>query len=207
MINPTTHVITEFPVPMATRRRNPYVITTGPDGNLWFTILDLPGSSNGAIGTINRKTHMVTEFPIPTAAIQIEYITAGPDGNLWCTAGGNGISKIEQVVILPDVTGVVSVTHSKKGITVIILGFNEALDSASASDGGFYRLDSGIKKRGKLVYSKAVKIGGVSYDGTAHTVTIRLAKPTKGPVQVMVRGGIKGSNGASSNGDYTAVVR
>ena len=35
MINPTTHAITEFAVPTASAE--PYDITAGPDGNLWFT--------------------------------------------------------------------------------------------------------------------------------------------------------------------------
>ena len=34
-INPTTHAITEFPVPTA--KPVPFGITAGPDGNLWFT--------------------------------------------------------------------------------------------------------------------------------------------------------------------------
>ena len=36
MINPTTHAITEFPIPTAARPW-PNGITAGPDGNLWFT--------------------------------------------------------------------------------------------------------------------------------------------------------------------------
>ena len=35
MINPTTHAITEYPIPYAGSA--PVGITTGPDGNLWFT--------------------------------------------------------------------------------------------------------------------------------------------------------------------------
>ena len=35
MINPTTHAITEFPVPTA--NADPNGISAGPDGNLWFT--------------------------------------------------------------------------------------------------------------------------------------------------------------------------
>ena len=37
MINPTTHAITEFPRPPPAAE--PYGITAGPDGNLWFTEL------------------------------------------------------------------------------------------------------------------------------------------------------------------------
>jgi hypothetical protein len=98
------------------------------------------------------------------------------------------------------------VTHSKKGINQIIIGFSEDLIPSSVTNGSFFSLASGVKKRHKLVFSKRVKIGGVSYDGTAHQVTIRLAKPLKGKVQVTVHGGIMATNGLSSQGDFTAVV-
>ena len=70
--------ITEFPVPTA--NANPWGITAGPDGNLWFT-------ENGAnkLGMINPTTDAITEFPIPTANAGPVGITAGPDGNLWFT--------------------------------------------------------------------------------------------------------------------------
>ena len=38
MINPTTHAITEFPLPTAQIPNRE--ITAGPDGNLWFTESD-----------------------------------------------------------------------------------------------------------------------------------------------------------------------
>ncbi len=76
MINPTTHVINEFPIPTADS--GPQGITTGPDGNLWFTEFD-----GNKIGMINPATHAVNEFPTPTASSGPEGITTGADGNLW----------------------------------------------------------------------------------------------------------------------------
>ena len=53
-----------------------YAITTGPDGNLWFT--EYTGTR---IGTFNPTTRMATEFgPLTSPA---SAITAGPDGNVW----------------------------------------------------------------------------------------------------------------------------
>ena len=54
-------------------------ITTGPDGNLWFT-------KTGA-NKIARMTTagVVTEFTVPTPVSEPFGITAGPDGNLWFT--------------------------------------------------------------------------------------------------------------------------
>ena len=81
MINPTTHAITEFPIPTA--GSGPTAITAGPDGNLWFT-----ETGANQIGMINPTTHAITEFPIPTAGSEPDGITAGPDGNLWFTEDG-----------------------------------------------------------------------------------------------------------------------
>ncbi len=78
-INPTTHAITEFPLPTSAISDGAG-ITAGPDGNLWFTEAD-----GNKIGMINPTTHAITEFPLPTAGSDPYGITAGPDGNLWFT--------------------------------------------------------------------------------------------------------------------------
>src|SRR5262249_48734043 len=82
--------INEFPI--LTTNSGPLGITTGPDGNLWFT------ETNGNpqhIGQINPTTHVVTEFPTPTAASTPVGITTGPDGNLWfAEAIGNQIGQL-----------------------------------------------------------------------------------------------------------------
>jgi hypothetical protein len=69
-------VITEFPVTNAGRG-----ITTGPDGNLWYT--------TGFVGTIGRITPagVATEFPLATFGGT--FIVTGPDGNLWITGNNN----------------------------------------------------------------------------------------------------------------------
>src|ERR1035437_6588952 len=62
----------------------PLVITTGPDGNLWFT-------EDGA-GKVGRVTPSgtITEFASPTSNSLPTFITAGPDGNLWFTEQNAG---------------------------------------------------------------------------------------------------------------------
>ncbi|MBV8163214.1 MAG: Virginiamycin B lyase [Candidatus Eremiobacteraeota bacterium] len=60
---------------------NPFGITTGPDGNVWFTER-LPTDNN--IGRITPRG-TITEFKIPTANADALSITPGPDGNLWFT--------------------------------------------------------------------------------------------------------------------------
>jgi streptogramin lyase len=61
---------------------SPGEITTGPDGNVWFT-LDGPATHLGRI----TPDGTVTEFDTPLS-VQLKGITAGPDGNLWATTSG-----------------------------------------------------------------------------------------------------------------------
>jgi hypothetical protein len=55
-------------------------------------------------------------------------------------------------------------------------------------------------------FSRGVKIGSVTYDGTADTVTLKLARPHEGRVQVTVRAGIVAADGMSISSEFTAVV-
>jgi hypothetical protein len=105
----------------------------------------------------------------------------------------------------PHVTGVVSVTRSKKGLTSITVGFNEALLAESVILPSHYSVFGAAKKRGKTVYTKGLGKWTISFDG--HTkVTIKLAKPYKGTLRVTVRGGVLAADGASSSGDFAAIV-
>jgi streptogramin lyase len=70
----SAQTITEFPVPTANSQ--PGGITTGPDGNIWFTEF---GASK--IGRIT-PAGTITEFPI-AASSNPEMIALGSDGNLW----------------------------------------------------------------------------------------------------------------------------
>ncbi len=83
--------ITEYPVPTA--KSDPMDITTGPDGNLWFTEF-----LSGSIGKIT-PSGTITEYPIPPSpnggSIWPYGITAGPDGNVWFTEGAS--SKIGKI--------------------------------------------------------------------------------------------------------------
>ncbi len=63
--------VTEFPIPT---KSAPIGITTGPDGNLWFTEIT---QGAGEIGRITPSGRF-TVFPVPTASSMPEGITAGP---------------------------------------------------------------------------------------------------------------------------------
>jgi len=77
--------ITEFPIPTAESR--PCSITTGPDGNLWFTESTLLQSPRtGRVARIEPfEPNTITEFPLPRVEVFPTAITPGPDGNLWFT--------------------------------------------------------------------------------------------------------------------------
>jgi streptogramin lyase len=74
--------INEFLLPAA--NSDPLMITSGPDGNLWFT-----DAGTNQIGRISPAGKL-TEFPIPTANSLPTGITSGPDGNLWFTEAAKG---------------------------------------------------------------------------------------------------------------------
>ena len=73
---------TEYPVPSG---NSPYQITSGPDGNLWFT--EWVSGAN-KVGMINPTTHAVSEFTTPTSNSRPYGIAAGSDGNIWFTEWG-----------------------------------------------------------------------------------------------------------------------
>ncbi len=91
--------VQEFPAP--TGCHPPYRfcmdgITTGPDGNVWFT-----EPIKGKIGRLAPSTGIITEFAIPGGGFPLR-ITAGPDGNLWFA--DNGTSSVGRVTPLGAIT-------------------------------------------------------------------------------------------------------
>lgn len=79
--------ITEFKT--STIFDGPYDITSGPDGNLWFTEY-----YGGKIGQITPNG-VITQFPTPTGESFPQGITPGPDGNIWFTE--LGVNKIGRI--------------------------------------------------------------------------------------------------------------
>jgi streptogramin lyase len=86
---PATGHIDEFAV--SGTSASPLNLTSGPDGQIWFT--DANGSAGrvGSIGTAGTAVHAydVSATSVPTA------IVTGPDGNLWYTQqSGNAVAEI-----------------------------------------------------------------------------------------------------------------
>jgi hypothetical protein len=61
----------------------PFSITSGPDGKLWFTMPYVPGTHDGKIGMIDPRDPHITELPLPSGDSYSTGITAGRDGNIW----------------------------------------------------------------------------------------------------------------------------
>src|SRR6059058_5122535 len=77
-----TGTITEFrPAGFSqTATSDPLGITTGPDGNLWFT-----DAGASMIATINPSGAGLAEFKTNTGAASPVAITEGPDNRIWFT--------------------------------------------------------------------------------------------------------------------------
>lgn len=87
-----TGSITEFIIPEQAFPdfvANPAGISSGPDGNIWFTeysyLAEDTGEQHGGnkIGRLNILTGEITEFPLPTAFARADGITSGPGGRMF----------------------------------------------------------------------------------------------------------------------------
>jgi virginiamycin B lyase len=104
IISPTSQtVIKEIPL---TAAAEPFGITAGPDGNMWFAVASngstggsTPGTideiipqSNPLNDTISQVLNIppITGVPVPNPT----EIVPGPDGNLWFTDGDGAIGKV-----------------------------------------------------------------------------------------------------------------
>jgi streptogramin lyase len=219
--------ITDFPLAPTIGPGYPYpsasALTVGPDNSLYFTItaaydvetFPLGNTPAGYILVRVTPAGDVIEFAGASVSSFSESLTTfaptvGSDGNIWFPDGSN-IGRLDRGLVTPDqeippTITLAKFTDTKKGLTTIVLHFDEAMVPGPASARTPYSLASGVKKHHMLVYSKAVKIRSLSYDANAETVTITLAKPFRGNVQVTVRAGIVATNGTSTQGNASMVV-
>jgi streptogramin lyase len=77
--------VTEIPLVSGS---DPYEITAGPDGNLWFTNLNA-----GYIGRVT-PAGTLTRFSAGVSPGELRGIVAGPDGNLWFPNDNGTIGRI-----------------------------------------------------------------------------------------------------------------
>lgn len=124
----------------------PAALTTGADGNVWFTETD-----SAQIGRIT-PSGTVSEFPISGPAYDI---TAGPDGNLWF---------VEEDRVGRITTGVTpTVTEFASGLP---LGTNLACITAGR-DGNLWFTDFANDRIGKINIAGMITL----YDANVHGMT------------------------------------
>ena len=150
-------VITEYSIPIDS---GAWGITSGPDGNLWFT------DPNGG-GKISRITTagVVTDYSVPTATSFLADITGGSDGNLWFTEQiGNKIGRITTTGVITEY--VIPTTNSgPTGIT-------------SGPDGNiwFTEINGAANKIGKLEVTNPFNVSTTADDNvTPPTGSLRKA--------------------------------
>ena len=105
-------VVTEFSAGI-TAGSEPWGITAGPDGNLWFT--EQGGDRIGRITTAG----VVTLFSVGiTPGASPFDITAGPDGNLWFTEQvGDRIGRITTAGVVTEFSAGITAGAQPRGIT------------------------------------------------------------------------------------------
>jgi streptogramin lyase len=93
---------------------NPFGITSGPDGNVWFTEWGVANK----IGRIT-PTGAISDYLIPTANSGPWRLTAGPDGkSLWFTEySGNKIARITKAGVITDEYLIPTASSNPTGIT------------------------------------------------------------------------------------------
>ena len=132
--------LTEFPVPAVFAALGS--ITSGPDGNLWFTEGD-----KGRIGRITTAGDAV-EFNLPSASASPRGIAKGPDGNVWFTELAGNIGRITPggtitEFSIPSASGALAIVAGPDGN----LWFTETQGSASVVNLGTCTTSGKITER------------------------------------------------------------
>ena len=110
----------------------PHGITTGPEGNLWFT-----ESGGNRIGRIT-PSGTVTEFSTGiSAGGEPRAITTGPDGNLWFTEqNGNRIGRITPSGTVTEFSTGISASSFPLGIAAAPTATSGSRSRMAAGSGG-----------------------------------------------------------------------
>ena len=93
-INPSSHKITEYPIPDQAKEvpTDPFGIIAGPGGLMWFGGEGVGEGAVDSIGAINPTTHQFSEYPIPITGGNLrpnpQALAVGPDRNIWFTEIG-----------------------------------------------------------------------------------------------------------------------
>jgi hypothetical protein len=190
--------------------------TAGPPSGVTATNTPTFSWSNvaGASGYQIQITDKTTSMMLPSVNVTGLSYTIGPSAALaagqsyqWRVAASAGSSVVGQwsawtsfsiSATPPQAMRIVSVLHTSGKVSGFTIVFNEPLEVASADSARLYQVKPGTRKGTRVVYGNPVTIKPPSYKAGATSVTIRLAKPVAGPIEVIVLSGIIGADGIAS---------
>jgi streptogramin lyase len=151
--------VTEFHAGI-TSGSQPWEITAGPGGKLWFTEFNNPGPSDtNKIATITTAGS-VEEFPFATTEQHAPTgITAGPDGNVWFTEReANTIGRITPAGTITEFP----IPTAGSGPVAI----------AAGADGNLWFTEENVKKIGRITPGGAVTEFSAGISSSAEPRTI-----------------------------------
>ena len=155
------------------------------------------GSTTSAPATIIVST---TAPPTPTSPTPTPTSTTSPTPTPTSTTSPTPAPTPTPTSTPPKVIAVAGLS-SRKGLTAFTITYNEPV-TGSATSTLLYHVFEGVKKVVKkhkeTVFTKLLGITSVSPGSGPNAVTINLAKPFKGLVEVAVQGTVTAQNGASS---------
>ena|GEM_PF-3760460 len=222
-ITPTGHV-TQFPLDSDYNPSvDPFAITAGPDGNVWFT-----EPTGNRIGRVT-PSGVATTFAVPTNGSPLSII-AGTDGAVWFTDRyGNGVGRITTAGAVQEVkapTHVSAMPGNSSSGTSLPYGI------AAGADGNIWFTEMGADIIGRVNLSRLVMIapgtpsitpstktasgtfatfvdpqGG--YTAGNYTATINWGDNTSSPGAVVASGNgfaVTGSHAYSGENRYPVVV-
>jgi len=191
-------LIPEIPV---TASSEPFGITAGPDGNMWFAVTGT-NMVAGTIDFINPSTREITLAPkIPTNEVPTlpnpTAITAGPDGNIWFADGSGAIGVVADTHLVataqppPDVSvnspfGIAVTDEYTSG--VVDTAFNGNVTIALGNNPG----GSTSALGGTLTFAAVngvATFSGLTLNNAAHGYTLRATSDaSNGPTAVTTSG-------------------
>ena len=168
----------------------PTSITTGPDGNVWFT--ELYKDKTGRVGRIT-PAGVVTDFPLPAGAGVPGPITSGPDGALWYVNSN-------QLAVQAGAAG--AVTLSVGRISTAGAAVQEAVPPALLPVVGRLnpRSDHGAASYDGITNDRTPAFYGLAQPGATVTLTATVAGE---PGRIITLGHVK----ASRTGAWTVTSR
>jgi hypothetical protein len=183
--------------------------TAIPTGELDILKNDTEQIGSGQLDSNGNITIMLT-LPAGSYNVSVRYagnssFNAADTPDLPITVLPASQSSSRSTTSPPQPSGPLTISRSKKGILSIGLAFDAALDP-SATNIGLYQLAALVKKKGKQVTGKGVGIKNVSLSSSARSLTINLAKPFKGVVQLTVLAGLKSAGGPATTSPLVYII-